>query len=134
MQVLDVGVQAVALRSAANGIVITDRQGAIIWVNPAFTTLTGYTPEDVMGKDPRILRSGRHAQSFYQNLWATILADKVWNGEIINRRKDGSYYIEEMTITPVRAEGHDITHFIAIKQDVTERKRVEKVLQVSEAR
>jgi len=120
--------QATALDSAANGIVITDCQGTILWVNPAYTSLTGYTPAEVLGQSTRILKSGRHDQSFYQNLWETILSGRVWHGETINRRKDGSLYTEEQTITPVRDERGAISHFIAIKQDVTERKRAEEEL------
>lgn len=134
MQVLDVVLQAAALQSAANAIVITDRMGTIMWANPAFTTLTGYTLEGAFGQNLRILRSGRHGQSFYQNLWATILAGSVWQAEIINRRKDESLYTEEMTITPFLAEGNEITHFIAINRDVTERKRSQEALEASETR
>ncbi|MBZ5721188.1 MAG: PAS domain S-box protein [Acidobacteriia bacterium] len=126
MEPLDAILQAAALNSAANGIVITDRHGSIVWANPALTTFTGYTLDEVLGRTPGILRSGTHDQSFYESLWATILAGTVWQGEISNRRRDGSLYTEEMTITPVRAEGREITHFIAIKQDITERKRLEE--------
>lgn len=118
--------QASALESAANGIIITDRNGTILWVNPAFTNLTGYTPEEAIGQTPRILTSGRHERSFYQDLWETILSGRVWTGEMVNRRKDGSFYTEEQTVTPVRDERGQITHFIAIKQDITERKRLEE--------
>jgi len=126
--------QSAALEAAANGIVITDRQGNIVWVNPAFTRLTGYPLEEVAGKPPRTLKSGKHDHSFYQNLWSTITAGNVWHGELINRRKDGTLYTEEMTITPVSATGDGISHFIAIKQDVTERKRVEEKLHESALR
>ncbi len=118
--------QASALESAANAITITDRDGTILWVNPAFTSLTGYTPEEAIGKTPRILKSGRHAESFYHDLWETILSGRVWTGEMINRRKDGRLYTEEQTITPVRDERGQISHFIAIKLDVSERKRLEE--------
>jgi len=120
--------QDAALKSAANAIVITDREGRITSVNPAFTRLTGYTAQEAIGESPRLLRSGKHDQTFYRNLWETILSGKVWSGEVINRRKDGSLYTEEQTITPVRDERGAISHFIAIKQDVTERKRAEEAL------
>jgi PAS domain S-box-containing protein len=123
--------QGAALESAANAIVITDREGRITWVNPAFTHLTGYTSEEVLRQNPRVLKSGEHRLSFYQNLWETVLAGRVWRGEIINRRKDGSLYTEAMTITPVRDMDGEITHFIAIKEDITERKRAEEELQVA---
>ncbi len=117
--------QSAALESAANAIIITDREGCIIWVNPAFATLTGYTLEEVLGRNPSLLKSGKHDETFYRNLWETILAGRVWHGEIINRRKDGSLYIEDQNITPVRDERGDITYFIAIKQDISERQRME---------
>lgn len=118
--------QSAALESAANAIVIADREGRIIWVNPAFTRSTGYTLEEAQGQNPRMLKSGKQDQAFYRNLWETILAGRVWHGEIVNRRKDGSLYTEEMTVTPVRNTGGEIAHFVAIKQDITERKRAEE--------
>jgi PAS domain S-box-containing protein len=117
-----------ALEATANGIVITDRDGAIRWVNPAYTSLTGYTAEEAIGQNPRILKSGQHDQAFYRDLWETILSGRVWAKEIINRRKDGSLYTEAQTITPVRDERGQISHFIAIKQDITERKRAEMAI------
>ena len=114
-----------ALEAAANAVVITDREGNIQWANPAFTTLTGYTIEEALGKNPRFLKSGQQDQTFYSTLWKTVLAGQVWHGELVNKREDGSLYTEEMTITPVRATGGEVTHFIAIKQDVTQRKQVE---------
>ncbi len=121
-------IQSTALKAAANAIVITDIDGNIQWVNPAFTQLTGYSAEEVLGKNPRILKSGKHDKKFYENLWGTILSGKVWHGELINRRKDGTLYIEETTITPVRNHNHKITNFISIKQDITERKQAEERL------
>lgn len=123
-----------ALESAANGIMITDRQAVIQWVNGAFTTLTGYAAEEVVGRTPRILQSGRHDQAFYRNLWQTILTGKVWRGEIYNRRKDGSIYLEEHVITGVRSAEGTITHFVDIKQDVTRRKQLEDALREAEAK
>ena len=119
-----------ALNVAANGIVITDREGTIVWVNPAFTTLTGYTLLEVMGKNPReLVKSGQHDQAVYRQLWDTILSGKVWSGELINRRKDGSYYNEEQIITPLLDAQGKIAYFIAIKQDITERKRAEQTIE-----
>jgi PAS domain S-box-containing protein len=126
--------QAAALASAANGIVITNREGQIIWVNPAAAALTGYSAEEVMGQNPRLLKSGRQDTAFYKNLWDTITAGRVWHGEIVNRRKDGTLYPEEMTITPVHAGDDEITHFVAVKQDITERKRAEEALQAERQR
>lgn len=118
--------QSSALNAAANGIVITDIDGLIQWANPAFTTLTGYTLEEALGKNPReLVKSGRHDREFYEAMWNTILAGKVWRGELINRRKDGQLYYEEEAITPVWNEAGQMTHFIAIKQDITNRKQAE---------
>jgi PAS domain S-box-containing protein len=115
-----------ALEAAANAIVITDREGAIQWVNDAFTRLTGYEREEAIGRNPRLLKSGVQDVNFYHHLWQTVLGGAVWQGGVTNKRKDGTLYEEEMTITPVRAQMAEITHFIAIKQDVTERKRLEQ--------
>ncbi|MDW8321623.1 MAG: PAS domain S-box protein, partial [Armatimonadota bacterium] len=120
-----------AMEMAANSIVITDRNGTIQWVNPAFTAMTGYTCEEAIGQNPRVLKSGKHDRAFYENMWQTILSGQIWKGEVVNRRKDGSLYTEEMTIAPVWGNGGEITHFVAIKQDITERKRTEQ--QLSEA-
>jgi PAS domain S-box-containing protein len=114
-----------AVESAVNGIAITDGNGVIEWVNPAFTRLTGYTAAQAVGQNPRLLNSGKHPPEFYRRMWATVLRGDPWHGELINRRSDGSLYTEEMTVTPVRAQGAPITHFVAIKQDVTQRKRAE---------
>ena len=121
--------ESAALAAAANAIVITDRGGLVQRVNPAFTALTGYTAEEAIGRNLReLVKSGQHDAAFYRRLWTTILAGHVWRGEITNRRKDGSLFIEEQTITPVRDEHGEIAHFVAIKQDITERKKLEKQL------
>ncbi len=120
--------QSVALESAANGIMITDRNGNIQWVNPAFTKMSGYSVEEVIGKTPRIQKSGLVPQDTFSDLWRTILSGNVWHGELINRRRDGSLVVEEQTIAPVRDGSGQIIHFIAIKQDITERKRTEETL------
>ncbi len=117
-----------ALESAANSVIITDREGTIIWANPACSVLTGYTPAELIGHNPRLLNAGRHDRVFYRNLWSTILQGDVWQGEIHNRRKDGSLYCEEMTITPVRDTQGEISAFIAIKQDISARKDLEQQL------
>jgi PAS domain S-box-containing protein len=123
-----------ALAAAANGIIITDRDGRTVWVNQAFTWLTGYTFDEVVDQNPRLLKSGKQDHALYRTLWQTILSGEVWHGEIINRRKDGSLYTEEMTITPLRDEKGEIANFIGIKQDVTDRKRAEAALRHSEER
>ncbi|MDR3797842.1 MAG: PAS domain S-box protein [Terracidiphilus sp.] len=111
-----------AVEQAADGIVITDTGGNIQYVNPAFTALTGYSPEEVLGQNPRLLKSGRNSAALYEELWSTILSGKVWRGEVINRRKDGSYYDEEIRIAPVRDSAGAATCYIAIKHDVTEQR------------
>lgn len=117
--------QSAALEAAANAIVITDSEGTILWVNRAFTDLTGYGFEESIGRNPRILKSWNHEPSFYQTLWSTIQSGLVWRGEITNRKKDGFLYSEEMTITPVRSPSGETTNYIAIKQDATEKKKLE---------
>jgi PAS domain S-box-containing protein len=120
--------QLSALTAAANSIVITDPRGKIEWVNPSFTRLTGYPAAEAIGANPRFLKSGRHPPAFYATLWATISTGNVWHGELLNRRKDGRLYTEEMTITPVRGADGQIVHFVAIKQDVTEQRQLENQL------
>lgn len=118
-----------ALENAANAVVITDRSGIIEWANPAFAALSGWTLAEAMGKNPRdLVKSDRHSPEFFRELWETILAGRPWRGEIVNRRKDGALRTEEMTITPVRDADGRISHFIAVKQDITERKSMEAQL------
>jgi PAS domain S-box-containing protein len=106
--------------------VITDREGDVKWANPAFCQLSGYVLDEVLGRNLReLVKSGRHPPEYYKQLWDTILAGKVWQGEIINRRKDGSLFHEDQTITPVRDADGEIREFIAVKQDITQRKTSE---------
>ncbi len=126
--------QSAALNSAANAIVITDVDGRIQWVNAAFERLTGYAKEEVIGQNPRILNSGMHPRQYFINMWNTLLEGRVWHDEIINRRKDGTTYYEEETITPLLDLEQRITHFIAVKQDITQRKESEKKLRDNEER
>ncbi|HRX86357.1 MAG TPA: PAS domain S-box protein [Phycisphaerae bacterium] len=121
--------QSTALAAAANAVLIADITGRICWVNPAFTALTGYSYDEAVGGLANILKSGVQDAAFYRRMWATISAGRVWQGELRNRRKDGTLYDEAMTITPVRGEGDRITHYIAIKQDVAERRRGERLAQ-----
>ncbi|MDP4028607.1 MAG: PAS domain S-box protein [Gallionella sp.] len=118
----DLHLKNLALNAAANAIVITDKNSRIEWANQAFGKLTGYSAVEAIGHYPKeLLKSGEHSQAYYEELWGTIISGKVWHGEIINRRKDGSLYHEEMTITPVANEHGEITHFVAVKQDITDR-------------
>jgi PAS domain S-box-containing protein len=111
-----------AVEQAADGIVITDTAGLIEYVNPAFTAMTGYAKEEVVGRNPRLLKSGRHSAPFYEELWKTLLSGHVWHGEITNRRKDGTFYEEEMRIAPVCDPNGATSRYIAIKHDVTEQR------------
>jgi PAS domain S-box-containing protein len=111
-----------AVGQEADAVVLTDIDGKILYVNPAFTTMTGYLSTEVVGKSPRVLKSGRQPQAFYKELWKTILSGKAWHGELSNRRKDGSLYTEEMKIVPLRNPKGGLDGFMAIKQDVTERR------------
>ncbi len=126
--------QSAALESAANAIVLTDEKGAIIWVNDAFTQTTGYSKEEVLGKNPRLLKSGKQNHAFYQDMWDTILAGKIWRNTIINRCKDGTFNHEDLTITPIRNSAGKITHFVGIKQDIAEKTRAEEAQRSSELR
>ncbi len=124
--------QSSALSAAANAIVITDARGRIEWVNPSFTRLTGYDSAEVVGRNPRILNAGEQSQEFFSHMWETILKGEVWHGELTNRRRDGTTYQENMTITPVRDEAGQIAHFIAIKLDITERRQIDLRLRQAE--
>jgi len=118
-----------ALESAADMVMITDESGVIEYVNEAFTRETGYSWDEAIGATPSILRSGRQSEAFYERLWRTLKAGGVWSGELAERRKDGSEYYEDQNITPVTDPTTGATHFVAIKRDITERKRVEEELQ-----
>jgi PAS domain S-box-containing protein len=117
--------QGAALDAAANAIVITDRDGTIRWVNRAFSVISGFSFEEVIGQNPRILKSGQQGPDFYRRMFDTLLHGSMWQGEIVNRHKDGHLVWEELTITPIlRADG-EITNYIAIKQDITVRKEAD---------
>jgi len=110
---------ATAVDQSAESIVITDTEGTILYVNPAFKRITGYSQDEAIGRTPRILQSGTHDVAFYESLWATISAGEVWQGRFVNKRKDGAPYTEEATISPVRGEDGTIGHYVAVKRDVT---------------
>ena len=117
--------QGVAMVAAANGIVITDAAGVMEWVNPAATRMSGYAEAELLGQHTRMLKSGEHDAAFYRTLWETVLAGRTWYGEMANRKKDGTVYFEEQHISPVFGEDGRVTHFVAIKQDVTARRLAE---------
>ncbi len=120
-----------AVEQSANTVVITDVQGKIEYVNPKFVETTGYAAEEVLGHNPRFLKSGQQDVEFYQKLWQAITSGCEWHGEFHNKRKDGSLYWEQATIAPMFDERSQITHFIAVKEDITERKRAEEALHES---
>jgi PAS domain S-box-containing protein len=124
--------QSLALEAAANGILITDREGTIEWVNPAFLAITGFDSSEVIGNNPRFMKSGVQDANFYAGLWNTILAGKVWRGEIVNRHKSGILLTFLIAITPLRNDEGNITHFIDIMQDITEQRRMEAELRQSQ--
>lgn len=115
---------ATAIEQAGEVVVITDPQGAIQYVNPAFENVSGYTREEVLGLNSRILKSGTQDQAFYRELWETISGGRIWHGRFVNKRKDGTLYIEDATISPVRSAEGRIVNYVAVKRDVTEHLRV----------
>ncbi len=110
---------AAAIAQSGEAVVLTDPDGTIRYVNPAFTRITGFSPEEALGRNPRILKSGRHGEAFYRELWATITSGMTWDGRIVNRRKDGTLYTEDMTISAVRDSSGRIVQFVAVKRDIT---------------
>ncbi|MDO8749495.1 MAG: PAS domain S-box protein [Candidatus Omnitrophota bacterium] len=119
---------AVAVRQTADMVVITDKDGKIEYVNPAFELETGYKAEEAIGQTPRILKSGQHDQGFYERLWQTILADEVFRDILVNKKKDGQLYYSEKTITPIKDEHGVITNFVSNDKDITTRKLAEEEL------
>ncbi len=115
-----------AVEQSADAILISDAAGQIQYVNPAFTAMTGYGRANAVGQNPRFLKSGRQSPEFYKGIWDTIASGRVWHGELINRRKNGTFYPEEMRITPVRDLHGEIVNYIAVKQDVTARRAAEE--------
>ncbi|HHJ06231.1 MAG TPA: PAS domain S-box protein, partial [Anaerolineae bacterium] len=113
-----------AVEQSSSAIVVTDKDGIIEYVNPAFSQTTGYTAAEVIGKNPRVLKSGHHPPEFYREMWRALLSGEVWQGELINKKKNGELYWEAATITPVKDENGVITHFLALKDNVTERKKL----------
>ncbi len=117
-----------AIEQATDTVMITDLAGNIIYVNPAFEQITGYSRAEVIGQNPRILKSGYQNKAFYIQMWATICSGQVWNGRLINKAKDGRLFTEEATITPVRDENGAIVNYVAVKKDVTEKINLETQL------
>jgi len=120
---------AQVFENAAEGILITSPQGVIEMVNPAFTRITGYQPDEVVGKRPDLLHSGRHDKDFYERMWSSVNAGDIWQGEVWNRRKSGEVYPEWLNISPVRDEHGDVVHYLGIFSDISAVKRTEAQLE-----
>jgi PAS domain S-box-containing protein len=115
-----------AVEQTADAVFITGRDGKILYVNPAFESTTGYASEDVLGKTPRVLKSGEHDREHYQRLWGTILRGEVFRSTTVNRKKSGEFYYAEQTITPMKDPAGRVTHFVAVCKDMTERRRIQE--------
>ena len=120
-----------AVEQSPSSVVITDTDGKIIYVNPKFCRVSGYTAEEVINKNPRILNSGIQTKMFYKELWDTIIEGKEWSGEFQNRKKNGQIYWESALISPIKNSTGEITHFLAVKEDITEKKRTQASLEQS---
>jgi len=121
-----------AVEQSPSSVVITDTSGKIEYVNSKFTEITGYTVEEALGVNPRILKTGEQPESFYKELWLTISEGKEWRGEFHNKRKDGSFFWELASISPIRNSAGVITHYLGIKEDITELKQIQQALEESE--
>jgi PAS domain S-box-containing protein len=121
-----------AIEQADEIIVITDSSGTILYVNPVFEKVTGYASSEALGENPRILKSGEHDEAYYQQMWKTITSGETWNGRIVNRKKDGSLYTEEMSISPVLDRSGRTIHYVAVKRDITHVLHLEKQLRLAQ--
>lgn len=119
---------ATVVHQAEEEIIITDTEGTILYVNPAFERISGYRPEEVTGRNTRVLKSGKHEHAFYRDIWTTITSGGVWKGEIVNRRRDGSLIRLEGSISPIRDAGGAVIGYASIRRDVTERAALEAQL------
>lgn len=115
-----------AIEQSADTVVITDAEGSIQYANPGFERITGYSRKEAVGKNPRILKSGRHDKEFYSELWGAIKGGKVWEGKFVNKKRDGSFYEELATISPVRDSSGTIVNFVAVKRDITKEAMLSK--------
>jgi two-component system cell cycle sensor histidine kinase/response regulator CckA len=115
-----------AVDAACEAVFITDREGRILYVNPAFEKLTGYPAADALGKNPRLLDSGSQTRAFYQGLWETVLSGRAWKGEIVNRKRNGGLYTQRTVISPITGDGGVVSHFIAFATDISDEKKAEE--------
>ncbi len=119
---------AMAVEQAAEAVMITDANATILYANPAFEKITGYTREEVIGQNPRILKSGKQDDAFYKQMWDTLARGRVWAGRLVNRRKDGTLFEEEATISPVRDAAGQIVNYVGVKRDISNETRLEQQL------
>lgn len=124
----NIALLAMAIQQTAEAIIITDAHGTILDVNPAFEQATGYAREEVLGRNPRILKSGEQDAAFYRQMWAELVAGRVWRGRMTNRRKDGTLYNEEVSISPMRDAQGKTVNFVAVKRDITRQQQMEAQL------
>lgn len=117
-----------AVEHTEDSIVITDKDATIQYVNPAFENVTGYTREEVIGQNPRILKSGEHDDAFYARLWATLTRSETWRDRLVNKKKDGTFFTEEACISPVIDDGGNVSNFVAVKRDITDKLNYEEKL------
>ena len=123
---------SVAVEQSANTIVISDIEGNIEYVNPVFTKLTGYSAKEALGQNPRILNAGTQAKEYYAEMWQTISVGKIWEGEFHNKTKNGNFFWEHVIITPLKNDDGIITNYLAVKENITDRKKAELKLKESE--
>ena len=118
-----------AIEQSVESVMITDERGKILYVNPAFERITGYAKGEALGRNPRIVKSDEHDEAFYEAMWSTLIKGRVWKGHFVNKRKDGSLFEEDATITPVKDEIGRVTSYVAVKRDVTDEALLRKQLQ-----
>jgi PAS domain S-box-containing protein len=123
-----------AIEQSPVTVMITDKKGTIEYVNPKFSQVTGYSAQEAIGQNPRILKSGTHPPSFYKELWDTILSGKNWRGEFLNRKKNDEEFWESTSISAIKNDEDDITHFVAVKQDITDQKQTQQAIRESRAK
>lgn len=126
--------QTAALETTVAGVLIANFQGTILWCNPALAQMTGYDRDEIIGQYIGLFKSDAHDAAYHKNLWNTIRSGNVWYGEIVSRRKNGTTYFEEQTITPIKNSRGEITHFVSVRQDISQRKQTELDLSESEER
>ncbi|MDM8536176.1 PAS domain S-box protein [Desulfobacterales bacterium HSG17] len=117
-----------AIEQSPASVIITDAQGNIEYVNPWFTQTSGYKKDEVFGRNPRILKSGKHPTSIYKNLWDTITKGENWQGELVNKKKNGDLYWEHVSVSPIKNSETKITHYVAVQEDISQRKQAEELL------